>query len=34
MAEGTEDLQVPEGVGIYSRTISADHGRAIAHMNS
>lgn len=34
MAEGTEDLQVPEGADIYSGTVSADHGRATAHMNS
>ena len=34
MAERTEDLQVPEGADIYSRTVSTDHGRAIAHMNS
>lgn len=34
MGEGMEDLQVPEGADIYSRTVSADHGMAIAHMNS
>lgn len=34
MAEGAEDQQVPEGADIYSRTVSAYHGRAIAHMNS
>lgn len=34
MAEGTEDLQMPEGTDIYSGTVSADHGRATAHMNS